>query len=57
MKCQDGKLWWTCNGQKIHNGAKLELSENGCVGVGSFKHTAGITLSLKKLEVRRLGVP
>ncbi|HEV7405574.1 MAG TPA: hypothetical protein VGO11_21695 [Chthoniobacteraceae bacterium] len=57
LRYEAGNITWTFNGKKIQTDQKIGgINAFGMVGFGSYKHTAGVTISLKKMEIRRLGV-
>lgn len=57
LRYESGNITWTFNGKQIHSAAKIGgINAFGMLGFGSYKHTAGVTISLKKMEIRRLGI-
>jgi hypothetical protein len=61
VRVKDGKLTWTLNGKKIHDGLQLATSNEKApvdagsrVGVGLFTRQPGFSVSLKSLSVRKL---
>lgn len=56
IRVENGKLTWSVNDKLIHDQVPLAraIQEDARIGVGSWLQLPGITLTLRKLEVRRL---
>ena len=53
---EKGTLTWSLNGTLIHDRVPLagEIQDDAKIGVGSWLQLPGVTLTLRKLEIRRL---
>ncbi len=56
ISVENGKLTWSLNGKLVHDHVPLarEIQADAQIGIGSWLQLPGQTLTLRKLEIRRL---